>query len=230
MELENSFLELEKLDLLLKKETTKLAASSTPTEQTINQVQSSVQQHFSSYQEYIDKISIFCMNNNPETTEKLQIKQEQLQVTRDTYRKRLAAVQLQLQTQNKNELLGNVNNGQNGTQNNMPLRSTSLRNRKKQSSSKTSNFEQLKSLNRTMSESVTQSQKVLVNLKEQEEENLKTEKNVTDMKSNIDDSEHLITKYKQRARTDQILMKLGVFTFFLTCAYVILKRLFGFFL
>merc|ERR1712071_133148 len=171
-----------------------------PTEQTINQVQSSVQQHFSSYQEYIDKISIFCMNNNPETTEKLQIKQEQLQVTRDTYRKRLAAVQLQLQAQNKNELLGNVNNGQNGTQNNMPLRSPSLRNRKKQSSSKTSNFEHLKSLNRTMSESVTQSQKVLVNLKEQEEENLKTEKNVTDMKNNIDDSEHLITKYKQRAQ------------------------------
>lgn len=226
MEIENSFLELEKLDLLLKKETNKLASSKT--EQTMAEVQSSVQHHFSSYQEYIDKISFFCMNNNPETTEKLQIKQEQLQVTRDTYRKRLAAVQLQLQTQNKNELLGNTNNGQNGSQNTL-LRS-SLRNRKKQSSSKTSNFEQLKSLNRTMSESVTQSQKVLVNLKEQEEENLKTEKNVSDMKSNIDDSEHLITKYKQRARTDQILMKLGVFTFFLTCAYIILKRVFGFFL
>jgi len=219
MELENSFLELEKLDLLLKKETSKLA-SSNPSEQTISQVQYAVQNHFTSYQEYIDKISIFCMDNNPETTEKLQIKQEQLQVTRDTYRKRLAAVQAQLQVQNKNELLGNTINRQNGQ--------SLLRNRKKQS--KTSNFEQLKSLNRTMSESVTQSQKVLVNLKEQEEENLKTEKNVTDMKSNIDDSEHLISKYKQRARTDQILMKLGVFTFFLTCAYIILKRVFGFFL
>jgi hypothetical protein len=226
MELENSFLELEKLDLLLKKETQKLAASS-PTEHTIHQIQSSVQHHFTSYQEYIDKISIFCMDNNPETTEKLAVKQEQLQLTRDTYRKRLAAVQLQLQADNKNELLGNTEiirqNGQVGQ--------NLLRNRKKQqSSSKTSNFEQLKSLNRTMSESVTQSQKVLVNLKEQEEENLKTEKNVTDMKSNIDDSEHLITKYKQRARTDQILMKLGVFTFFLSCAYIILKRVFGFFL
>lgn len=215
--IENSFMELEKLDLQIKDATKRLSTSKT--QETIFEIQSSVQQHFINYQDYMDKISLFCMDNNEETAEKLQIKQEQLQVTRSTYRKRLLAAQQDLQAQNKNELLGNNNSNK---ANNIL--------RKRPNKSKTSNMEQLKAMNRTMSESVTQSQKVLVNLKEQEEENLKTEKNVTDMKSNIDDGEHLIGKYKQRARTDQMLIRLGVFTFMLTCAYIILKRVFGFFL
>ena len=215
MEIENTFILLEKLDLKIKEETKKL--SSTKNQETITQVQSSVQEHLLNYQEYLDKIALYCSDNDETTSEKLQIKQEQMRVTRTTYRKCLLAAQQEMQTQNKNELLGNTNN--------------SLRNRKNgQNKKNSSNFEQLKSLNRTMSESVMQSQKVLVSLKEQEEENLKTSKNVTDMKSNIDDGDHLISKYKQRARTDQMLIRLGVFTFFMTCAYIILKRVFGFFL
>jgi len=214
--IENSFLQLEKLDLQIKDASQKLKSSKT--QEAISQIQTSTQAHFLNYQNYLDKISIFSTNNNPEIREKLQVQQEQLQLTRSTYRKRLLQAQQDLQINNKNELLGNNNNNIN----NIRKRNTNK--------SKTSNMEQLKAMNRTMSDSVTMSQKVLVNLKEQEEENLKTEKNVTDMKSNIDDGEHLISKYKQRARTDQMLIRLGVFTFVVTCGYIILKRVFGFFL
>merc|ERR1712018_680856 len=101
MEIENTFLALEKLDLEIKDSTQKL--TSIKSEQNLSFLIQTIQKHFREYQAYLDKLQLYASSD--EEKEKLLIKQDQLQLTRSTYNKCLLATKQQLQTNNKNELL-----------------------------------------------------------------------------------------------------------------------------
>ena len=71
--------------------------------------------------------------------------------------------------------------------------------------------------------------KTLENLFLASEKLTKTKEDATKQTSHVEDGAMLISKYKRRERMDKILIFLGVLTFFSTVAYILLKRMFGFF-
>jgi len=70
----------------------------------------------------------------------------------------------------------------------------------------------------------------LENLYVASEKLTKTREEAHKQTAHVEDGSRLVTKYKRRETVDKLLIFLGVILFFLTVAYILLKRLFGFFL
>jgi len=213
LQIENSFESLQRLETSLKSNSQRLVATTKITPNDLLEIKEFHEKTLTEYRKLISSVKLVCAEDDA----RVQIRDDQLQVTRNTYRNRLRACEQAMANNNRDALL-QTNNASAGAL------------RKRQNKQKTSAITEWTAINQTMQASVTQGAQLLESLKEQKEKNVTTLRGVTDMKNNIDDGEHLITKYKQRARTDRIVINLGVFTFFLTCAYIILKRVFGFFL
>ena len=250
--IDETFIELGKLDSQVKNLTGKIiefsdqksdpSPESNPTE--INTIVSSAKKIFEKYEKYLEDLDQVRSNlsnrssslsdsisseQNHEISEKFSVAKENFENTKKSYRKHLSTAVKILQDRSRHELF--EVSGQDG-----------LRNRKNQTQAQkgSGSGSQLKetqnvnatlaNLNTTMEAAVLGSADTLKNLTLQNETMKKTKNEAENQNNYIEDGIRLLNKYKQRERTDKILIYLGLITFFMTCAYILLKRLFGFFL
>jgi len=151
---------------------------------------------------------------DPDILEQVTVAKEQFQLSRDSYRRNLVIAEEKLNKLGRKNLFDGV------------------RQRKVDSKEKNDGEDvnmQLESLNRTMASALEGSGKTLENLFLASEKLTKTKEDATKQTSHVEDGAMLISKYKRRERMDKILIFLGVLTFFSTVAYILLKRMFGFF-
>ena len=220
---------------------------SNPTE--INTIVSSAKKIFEKYEKYLEDLDQVRNNlsnrssslsdsisseQNHEISEKFSVAKENFENTKKSYRKHLSTAVKILQDRSRHELFegpGQAGPGQDG------LRNRKNKNQAQKGSGSGSQLKEtqnvnatLANLNTTMEAAVLGSADTLKNLTLQNETMKKTKNEAENQNNYIEDGIRLLNKYKQRERTDKILIYLGLITFFMTCAYILLKRLFGFFL
>lgn len=205
------------------------------------------------YSKYLDEIKKHCNditegptgtstntnNINYEFLEKYSVAKENYETTKKSFKRHfIEAKKIEAEIARLN-LLGANNNYDidgNGYDDNDNITS-SLRHRKPKPSTGKSQLKEtinvnstLANLNSIMESTMAGSAKTIENLVNQTEIMTKTKNETENQNNYIEDGIRLLNKYKQREKTDKILIYLGLVTFFMTCAYILLKRLFGFFL
>jgi len=215
---EESMLRLETLDSDLKGVTRELISiqdKKLASEDEMSGVKSTARTLFEEYETILEKV---LLTANEEYRERLDIKKDQLKVTRESYRRNLMLASKSVSHSSRSTLFATP--------------ATNLRKRNVNNSKAIQDDvnNSLEASVREMAKAQAASQQMLMDLQSDADKMDQTKKSAKDMSGDIDEGDQLLTKYARRERTDKILIYLGIFTFFTTVIYILLKRIFGFFL
>jgi len=224
-----TFLKLEKIDNNIKNVTRKLVEiSDGEIKIDISDLNLKANAFFSSYNKIINYLEQFLKGTNQNNFDlvsiiknRLEIAIDQNKLTKSSYRKNLLKATSCISESKRSELFNDDSSSV------LRKRGNKINNELKQSFQINDTLAQL---NSTMGNALFTSSATLNNINSQNETMLKTKAEADNQTNYIEDGSRLITKYGSRERTDKILIWLGVVTFFMTCVYILLKRIFGFFL
>ena len=240
--IENSLVELQKLNNSIKLITSQILEIQDDDEvlQTndqelsakIKELDKKAKNNFSDCRELIQKLEQRILESDHEFYDRFQISKENFSNTKISYNSHLLRAMSSLKSSSRNQLLTSTNDHPSkiSNNNNNNLRSRNKLDQKTKNKSAAEINSNLTSLNQAMENTVSGSAALLEQLNEQTDKMKNSSNEVKGQKTLIEDGQKLLKKYKQREFTDKILIYFGLLTYFLTIIYILLKRIFGFFL
>lgn len=227
--IENSLVKLQKLNNDIKNISSQILEIQDDNESQnvhlkIKKLDSQAKIYFSDYRELISKLENNDLDEN--FIDRFSLAKENFTTTKVSYNGHLARAVNSVKNTSRNELFsGDL------TSSSSKNSAQTLRNRNKSKNKSAAEINSnLAHLNQAMESTVSGSAAMLEQLNEQTDKVKGSANEVKSQKALIEDGQKLLKKYKQREFTDKILIYLGLMTYCLTIVYIVLKRIFGFFL
>lgn len=229
--IENSLVKLQKLNNDIKNISSQIIEIQDDNESQnihlkIKKLDSQAKIYFGDYRELISKLE----NNDldEQFIERFSLAKENFTTTKVSYNGHLARAVNSVKNTSRNELFSGEGDLTSSSSNKS---AQTLRNRNKSKNKSAAEINSnLAHLNQAMESTVSGSAAMLEQLNEQTDKVKGSANEVKSQKALIEDGQKLLKKYKQREFTDKILIYLGLMTYCLTIVYIVLKRIFGFFL